>query len=67
MKNRLLLVDDDPAVRESLTNVLIGEGYEVVPVANGIEVTDTAASQPVDLVLLDLISPGGTGGTPSSL
>jgi two-component system response regulator MprA len=61
MKNKLLLVDDDPAVRESLTNVLIGEGYEVVPVANGIEATEMAASQPVDLVLLDLNLPKRNG------
>ena len=61
MKKRILLVDDDPAVRESLTHVLTGEGYDVVPAANGIEATDLAGSRLIDLVLLDLNLPKRDG------
>src|SRR6266487_2227899 len=34
-KKRILLVDDDPSVREMLTRVLVGEEYLVMPAASG--------------------------------
>src|SRR5262245_40519562 len=34
---RVLIVDDEPAVRESLTNSLVFEGYEVITAGDGIE------------------------------
>jgi len=61
MKNRILLVDDDPAVREAIANVLLGEGYEVVPAANGVEAIDLAQQCSMDLVLLDLNMPRKNG------
>lgn len=61
MKKKILLVDDDPAVRESLSHVLTGEGYDVVPAANGVEATDLAGSRIIDLVLLDLNLPKRDG------
>jgi two-component system response regulator MprA len=61
MKKKILLVDDDPAVRESLTHVLTGEGYDVVPAANGMEATDPARGRGIDLVLLDLNLPKRDG------
>jgi len=60
-KNRLLLVDDDPSVRESLENVLIGEGYDVVPAGDGVEAIELAGKVPLDLVLLDLNLPKKNG------
>src|SRR5262245_9196038 len=51
-KKKLLLVDDDPSVREALANVLVGEDYEVVPAGDGVEALDLAARMPLDLVLL---------------
>ncbi len=54
---RILLVDDDPAVRDALTEVLHSEHYEVVPAGDGREaLTQFTATQP-DLVLLDLSLP----------
>ena len=32
---RILLVDDDPTVRDSLNDVLVAEGYRVIPAENG--------------------------------
>ena len=61
MKKRLLLVDDDPAVRESLANVLVGENYEVVPATNGLEAIEIASKIALDLVLLDLNLPKKNG------
>jgi len=57
----ILLVDDDPAVRNSLKEVLVSEGYCVIPAGNGEEALDFAARLPVDLVLLDLNMPVKNG------
>jgi DNA-binding response OmpR family regulator len=61
VKKTLLLVDDDPAVRESLANVLVGEGYQVVPASIGVVALDIAGKMPLDLVLLDLNLPKKNG------
>ena len=54
---RILLVDDDPTVRDSLNDVLQSEGYVVIPAENGQQALDLANKFPVDLVLLDLNMP----------
>jgi DNA-binding response OmpR family regulator len=61
VKKKLLLVDDDPSVREALANVLIGEGYEVVQAGDGVEALELASKIPLDLVLLDLNLPKKNG------
>jgi len=61
MKNKVLLVDDDPTVRDALANVLCGEGYEVVSAANGVEAIELAQQGSMDLVLLDLNMPKKNG------
>jgi DNA-binding response OmpR family regulator len=54
---RILLVDDDPTVRDSLNDVLAAEGYVVIPAENGQQALDLAKKLLVDLVLLDLNMP----------
>jgi len=61
MKPRLLLVDDDPTVREMIGRVLTEAGYIVLLAANGQEALDFAAATEVDLVLLDLNMPVKNG------
>ncbi|HTD66128.1 MAG TPA: response regulator [Candidatus Limnocylindria bacterium] len=61
MKRKLLLVDDDPSVRKMLGRLLIAEGYQVLPAANGQEALDIAAATELDLVLLDLNLPVKNG------
>jgi CheY-like chemotaxis protein len=61
MKQKVLLVDDDPAVRAMLSRVLVEEDYHVLPAANGIEAVEIAAGTAVDLVLLDLNMPQKNG------
>jgi DNA-binding response OmpR family regulator len=61
VKRKVLLVDDDAAVRESLTVALTDEGYSVLPAADAAQALQVAASTAVDLVLLDLQLPR-TGG-----
>jgi DNA-binding response OmpR family regulator len=58
---RILLADDDPTVRDSLNDVLVAEGYSVVPAENGQQALDLANQLPVDLVLLDLNMPVKNG------
>jgi CheY-like chemotaxis protein len=55
----VLVVDDDPDIRESLREVLEDEGYEVACVGNGREALDhLKASQPRPcVILLDLMMP----------
>ncbi len=58
---RILLVDDDPTVRDSLNEVLVAESYIVLAAENGEQAIDLANKSPVDLVLLDLNMPVKNG------
>ncbi|HUS16236.1 MAG TPA: response regulator [Chloroflexia bacterium] len=64
---RLLVVDDDPAIREVCVDLLSGEGYEVTSVSNGREAVDQLAAEPSDLVLMDLMMPELDGVTACKL
>ena len=50
MSGRLLIVDDDDALRESLQLVLSAEGFQVVVAANGAEALAQLENDPVDVV-----------------
>jgi DNA-binding response OmpR family regulator len=58
---RILLVDDDAGVRGSLGDVLVSEGYVVIPANDGQQALELASSTAVDLVLLDLNMPRKNG------
>ena len=51
---RILVVDDDPAVRRSIDRALRLEGYDVVGVPSGGEALETLAQAPPDALILDL-------------
>jgi CheY-like chemotaxis protein len=55
---QLLVVEDDPDVRETLADILQYEGYRVLTASNGKEALEhlRGASRP-DLILLDLMMP----------
>jgi DNA-binding response OmpR family regulator len=58
---RILVVDDDPAIRQLLTDVLEMEGYEVGVAVDGLAaVREIRASAP-DFVVLDVMMPGLDG------
>jgi len=58
MKNvQLMVVDDEPAIREMCADLLECEGYQVVTAANGLEAVHKLAEAPVDLVLMDMMMP----------
>lgn len=54
MKPKLLIVDDDYAVRESLRKLLEAQNYEVLPAKDAREALHHFSAQPVDLVVLDI-------------
>ncbi len=58
---RILLVDDDAGVRGSLHDVLVEEGYLVIPANDGQQALELIASSSIDLVLLDLNMPRKNG------
>lgn len=60
-ENKILLVDDNPAIRQILLRLLAGEGYSVQTAANGVEALALADATPFDLVLLDLNMPVKNG------
>ncbi len=60
-RNRILLVDDDPGVRGSLQDMLVAEGYLVIPANDGQQALELIASSSIDLVLLDLNMPRKNG------
>jgi len=61
MKKRILLADDDAAVREMLGRVLESEQYDVVAAKTGGAATTKFLADPPDLVLLDLNMPDKDG------
>lgn len=54
---RILVIDDDAAVRRSCKRILNGEGYEVETVATGRDGLDRAVKRDIDLVVTDLRLP----------
>ena len=54
----ILLVDDEPAIRLTLSVLLKRSGYSVTAAASGDEALALLDQQAYDLVLLDLIMPG---------
>jgi len=58
---RILVVDDDPAIRQLLTDVLEMEGYEVTIAVDGIAAVRAVKASAPDFVVLDVMMPGLDG------
>jgi two-component system, OmpR family, phosphate regulon response regulator OmpR len=58
---RLLIVDDDPEIRELTQAYLSQQGFTVACVENGEAMMAHLAAEPVDLIILDLMLPGEHG------
>jgi two-component system chemotaxis response regulator CheY len=54
---RVLVVDDDPDIRELLFTALEDEGFEVVPAGNGQEALAIIQTFRPDVIVLDLMMP----------
>ena len=58
---RVLVVDDDPTVREVVVSYLRAAEHEVVEAEDGETALDRQRAEPHDLVVLDLMLPGIDG------
>ncbi len=61
MSNKILVVDDDDALREMVGLVLNAAGYDTVFAADGINAVEVFKKEDPDLVLLDIMLPGQSG------
>jgi two-component system response regulator MtrA len=61
VSNKILVVDDDDALREMVGLVLNAAGYETVFAADGLSAVDVFKKEEPDLVLLDIMLPGQSG------
>lgn len=60
-KKRVLLVEDSDEVRK-LVALSLGHHYEVVHASNAAQAMSLATAEPPDLVILDVMLPGGANG-----
>ena len=58
---RILIVDDEPEIREELAEYLAGKGYRVVVAGDGREGLAKFRAEPCDLVITDMKMPGMAG------
>jgi two-component system OmpR family response regulator len=58
---RILMVDDDPGIRDVVSDFLGRHGYQVETAADGREMDDALERGPVDLIVLDIMLPGEDG------
>ncbi len=62
-KHPILVVDDEPIVRESIRDWLLDAGYKVATAESGEEALDMMGKQDYGIVVLDVRLPGKTGIT----
>ena len=60
-KPRILIVDDEPSMREMLRIVLRRDGYDVTVAANGTEAIDILQRDRMDMLLSDIRMPDVSG------
>ena len=58
---RILIVDDDPALRELLSTYLVANGFDVAAVGDGTAMRAALADGMPDAMVLDLMLPGEDG------
>ena len=62
MVKQILIVDDQPEVRELVSVTLEVEPYDILQAENGQQALDMATSHTPDLILLDVMMPNGMDG-----
>ena len=60
-RRHILIVDDDPDMRDLLVDILVDAGYSADHAGDGAEALEALDSTPTDAVLLDLHMPGMNG------
>jgi len=59
---KILVCEDQDSIRRMIEALVQARGYDVVAVATGVKAIDVALTNPPDVVLLDLMLPGGYDG-----
>ena len=59
--SKILIVDDNPEIREIIEILLKGEGFETVQAKNGLTALNQLKKQDFDLIILDIMMPGMNG------
>ena len=57
----ILVIDDDPDIRNALRIYLSAEGYRTLEAANGLEALSLIKTETIHLALLDIMMPGLDG------
>ena len=57
----ILVVEDDPDLRDAIELLLIHRGYHVVATGDGLRALELACLYPIDVALVDLLIPGQSG------
>jgi diguanylate cyclase (GGDEF)-like protein len=60
-RRKILLIDDDPLIRQLVARTLTEAHFEVTEAASGLEGIASAVANPPDLILLDVMMPGMDG------
>lgn len=58
---KIIVVDDEPVIADTLVNILNGEGYDAISTSNGKSAIEWAAKFEPDVVVSDVIMPGLSG------
>src|SRR3546814_553338 len=58
---RILLIDDEPSIREPLSEYLEAQGFAVIAAASAAEARSILRAQGVDLIVSDIMMPGEDG------
>ncbi len=63
MPFRILIIEDEPVIRELVRSILTDHDVEVEDAGTGVEGLKLAKTRPYDLILLDVVMPGMDGIT----
>lgn len=58
---KIIVVDDEPLIRDTLVNILAGEGHEAMAVPDGVSAIKWAGTFRPDAVVTDVAMPGMDG------
>lgn len=58
---RILVVEDDPTLREGLTDLLRGDGHDVTAIEDGAEAIKVGTAETFDMAILDVMVPSRDG------
>ena len=61
MSYRIMIVDDDSALRSTLHDLMYDEGLDVIAAENGIQAIKFASEGQIDLIFMDILMPGING------